>query len=958
MSDEGTEEAPEKPGAPPNQDRPNWSWVLAVLVLCGLALLFAARTVPDAITGPGPDTGGEGTGATGSAVPEGPRAIVVGTVLLEPLPEDRRAVEPTDTDGQTATDGQTGTDRDTAATDGETVDTDPEPAVGTGDETGAEPDPQPWMGGGELTPAPLCTVVAWRDGVELARTTECDGDGGYRLELPPGDSGAVAVEILVPRRLRAVLEGEVAAGETLEVGTVALGEGMEVSGSVLNARNEPVPGVTVTATPNPNLGEPEPWRATSAPDGTFAFDTLPHGPVSLRVEAPGYAVTVVEAVAPERDVLLRLSGLIDLEGNVFADASKLEGAEVRLEGSAIWPPIKTTVGVPAGDPAAGPFVFGGLVDGVYAVEVVVARTDGRPEYASIPLENVTPDLKVDLALIPANRVPVRVEDPDGEPVPGARVTLAYASIGLLQRVDTTNEEGKVRIGPVVPGPYVVRAEADGYLPAAPIEVDVAAPDGGNVEEEVLVLARPARISGIVTDESGQPVPGAEVLVDSDELFTTGESQTRAKLLRVQISAGTGSLGVTKGRVPDIPTELEVVEGEEEEGPGVITTDERGRFDLTMLVPGNYRLRGTSGQHAASAPVEVTVGSGEHRRGVELVLRRGVPFTGQITDANGRPLPRATIELADGIVITSDADGVFDAGYRRGNERVVVRAQGYAARELDLRFDDRPVDLDVELEELTGRIEGRVVDTNGKPVSDASLVIRFESGLEPPTFVETDRQGVFSLDRQPTGKVTIELEHDAYVGQELRAVIEDGGGDELRAVMTEGWELELSVTDDEGAPLAGVHVKAGDLTGVTDKTGRLSLDRLGAEKVDVVLTSKGRIPQTISVQLDDEESNARRAERTVELLAGGALSGVVTDDRAIPVVGAKLEVFAADGRTRLAQGRSGRKGRFSIEGVPEGDVVMRATPPRDRKDELVAVELETDVVRGEVTDDLELRFDTP
>src|SRR4029079_161002 len=94
---------------------------------------------------------------------------------------------------------------------------------------------------------------------------------------------------------------------------------------------------------------------------------------------------------------------------------------------------------------------------------------GGQEWASIPLENVTPDLRIDLALVPAYRVPVRVVDPGGSPVEGARVILGYGSLGMLQKVAQTDAQGRVKIGPVVPGPYVVQADADGFLPPAAVD---------------------------------------------------------------------------------------------------------------------------------------------------------------------------------------------------------------------------------------------------------------------------------------------------------------------------------------------------------------------------------------------------------------------------------------------------------------------------------------------------------
>ncbi len=117
--------------------------------------------------------------------------------------------------------------------------------------------------------------------------------------------------------------------------------------------------------PFPNLEEPEPWRATSDDAGAFALDTVPPGPLSMRVAADGFAPSIVETIAPSDDVLVTLGALIDLRGRVVGEPNVLARTRVRLEGSAVWPAIEAEV-----DPESGAFVFESIADGIYAVEAV------------------------------------------------------------------------------------------------------------------------------------------------------------------------------------------------------------------------------------------------------------------------------------------------------------------------------------------------------------------------------------------------------------------------------------------------------------------------------------------------------------------------------------------------------------------------------------------------------------
>ncbi len=99
----------------------------------------------------------------------------------------------------------------------------------------------------------------------------------------------------------------------------------------------------------PDLGETEPWRRTTGAQGRFSFDTLPPGPVALRCAPAGFEPTVVEALSPVADVLVRLGALHDLRGRVVLGALNSSAeVTVRLEGSGVWP-ARTVTADPSGN---------------------------------------------------------------------------------------------------------------------------------------------------------------------------------------------------------------------------------------------------------------------------------------------------------------------------------------------------------------------------------------------------------------------------------------------------------------------------------------------------------------------------------------------------------------------------------------------------------------------------------
>jgi len=813
-----------------------------------------------------------------------------------------------------------------------------------------------------------CRVRAWQAGRSVAPEVECDAAGRYTLEVDSGVEGAIDVELRVTGHLRGLVrvqlpvadgdgggdgggegggDGEPDRGAEVGVPTVALGPGHTLAGQTLDARGQPLAKVRVQAMPQPGLGEVEPWRTQSDENGRFSFTTLPYGPVSLRAIHDGYALSVVEAIAPEDDVLMVLDALIDLEGSVVGHEELWARARARLEGSSVWPAIEGRLG------ADGRFVFESLPDGVYGVEVsVLAQTPGEPEFASVPLENVTPDLRVNLALVPAFRVPVRVVDPEGTPLHHARVTLGYGQLGMLQKVAETDEEGRARVGPVVPGPYVLHADADGFLPPPALEIEVGS-EGFEPDEQVLVLVRPAKLQGVVVDEDDRPVAGAEVSVESEVAFSVGEGDTRARMFAAAMGAGEGSLGVTAGAVPDIPL---FDDDEDESGVGVVLSDAEGRFEIDLLLPGTYRLRALHGGHAGSAVEVFELRSGELREGVTLKLREGVPLTGVVRGSNGEPIAAVQVDLGDGTVLTSDRRGVFDAGFRRGSQRLVFRAAGMVPRvvEIDMPRVGRPaVDVAVTLAPAQGRVQGRVVDGNGQPIRDVEVELRPLDGLSPSLVTWTDAKGSYDFDALSPGEVALYFAHAAYV-PDLDEVEVDEPHRSISAhewVLHKGWEAEILVRASKGgAGIEGAALCAGRARARTDSRGVARLEHLvGSLELEV------DAPGWMGVTLTIDDDGSGRVELTIELAEGGGIEGTIDDDIGDSVASAKISVTTTSGQP-LGEATSDARGRWRVEGVPPGDVLVRAEPPAAYEAVLAPVEVESDVLRGEVTKAVRLRFE--
>ncbi len=796
-------------------------------------------------------------------------------------------------------------------------------------------------------PAGACRARAWRNAQFLGEAV-CADDGSFVLsvpQLPPAVAGApvqIAVEMLVPGHLRAVLTAPVVPGADVQLPTVALGPAVRLSGEVFDRQGQPIAGVEVAALPVPNLGEPEPWRATSAADGSFVLDTLPEGPIRLRATGRGHALTITDAYAPEAGVVIILDELLALEGAVIGEPALVGRAQVRLEGSSLWPPLREPV---APD---GSFRFPELVDGVYGlVATVEARTPGEQEYASIPLENLGPGTEVGLALALAYRIPVRVISPDGSPVSGARVTVGYASVGLLQQVGETGADGQVAIGPTVPGPYVVSADADGYLPSETLGVDLGATP---LPVQTLTLLRPGRIAGIVIDEGGAPVAEASIVVDGENLYSVGESSSRAGTFTALLRGG--SLGVTSGAVPPIPLLGGLGVGTEDVGFSA-QSDEAGRFSLESLMPGTYRLRAVHGMHAASAVAVVTLTPGQTHDGVVLTLGRGVHLTGRVFDGNRRPLAGVRVELGDGSEVLTDMHGVFDAGYRRGRERLVLRGAGLIPEVVEVMLGREDVAIERLMQPAEGVLAGRVRDGNDQPIAGVRVTWTPSDGLTATQLGFTDERGLFEFIDLAPGPGSVELDHPDFAPDQRGARVPKGVGRALELKLQAGWSLLLSVrARGTGAPIAGARIEVDDRLWSSDETGAAAVRRLAGARARVVVRAGGWVAQSEVIDRPD----SGEAELVFELDEAAGMEGEVMDERGEPLGGAQVIVRTRDGETVLAETQTTADGHWSVPDLPEGDVTVEASPPPALAAILAPVTVESDVRRGHVTREVDLRLD--
>lgn len=197
--------------------------------------------------------------------------------------------------------------------------------------------------------------------------------------------------------------------------------------------------------------------------------------------------------------------VVSQDGRGVSDA--IVAAHWRADGD---PETEITLPVEAKTDARGAFLLSGLGELTYVLEATSASPPARGVAVSAGGAS-----GVTIVLREGVNVGVAVEDAEGNPIAGAgALTMRLGPTPLRERpqVARTDERGVARLSQLDPdATYLLAVEppdGQGLLPASR--------DLWRPADSVITLERSRSITGIVRDESGEPVPGAHVFARSSD----------------------------------------------------------------------------------------------------------------------------------------------------------------------------------------------------------------------------------------------------------------------------------------------------------------------------------------------------------------------------------------------------------------------------------------------------------
>jgi len=327
-------------------------------------------------------------------------------------------------------------------------------------------------------------------------------------------------------------------------------------------------------------------------------------------------------------------------------------------------------------------------------------------------------------------------------------------------------------------------------------------------------AKPKPIAVRIVDESGKPIPGATVTVDSEFInlsrCAVTDSDGRVSITPVRPPAGSHMLRVSaEGYVTieshgkALPSEIALSRAAtyggrvvDEQGKPVANvavhlgdwqrdqarlmhlpikalTDADGCWQSPPLPASldKLKLRFHHAQYVSSQEAEITgtdLNAAREQR-YNFTIKRGSTVRGKVTDPDGAPAVGAKVTIGRQTVYT-DAQGVFIAQrVEPGEQTVTIIQPGFAVNRQSVTVEPATASVAVLLD--AGRtLSGRVVNSDGNPVEGAVVL---DTGRNLEFRTHTDADGRFTWQGAPSEPVFVDAYHADHGRAQQQAMNDDG-----------------------------------------------------------------------------------------------------------------------------------------------------------------------------------------
>jgi hypothetical protein len=491
-------------------------------------------------------------------------------------------------------------------------------------------------------------------------------------------------------------------------------------------------------------------------------------------------------------------GALQVDGQVVDEEGKgLEGALIGISSS---PPRQTVSG------KDGIFSFDKLVGRMYYLEAHKGELQGN---ASLLLNEEALPVTIRMQRGASAEITV-LDEVERKPIANAEITWGW----MTQLSVMTNEEGKALVQGLDDWAFLsVRAE--GYNPNnTNVQLNSVA---GSITKKTVLMAKGAKVSGVVLDPEGKPVSGARVDGDGNDGWGGSFGDDFHKIISdPAVSAGTYrfsarsdafAMGYSEPTILDGKTAVDGVIIRVEpsglltgkvvsaDGAPVVGAVVRAREDKTSRrgesrraysdTEGKFTIKGlpkkalvvgaTSVDNNLATPVKTDLTDGNAE--VTLTIDVAGIISGMVVDLQGNPIADATVRASPVTFMkdekwmmmrprgaNSDIDGRFEIKGVIAGEEFSMSAEltgmsfGASWRDKGVQVFAKAGDAGVRLVlKPLSKIKGKVQFADGTVPKEFSVDVGFESKGD---FTDADG-GSFELEKVNPGKQTANIEGPSF-----------------------------------------------------------------------------------------------------------------------------------------------------------------------------------------------------
>jgi len=513
------------------------------------------------------------------------------------------------------------------------------------------------------------------------------------------------------------------------------------------------------------------------------------------------------------------------------------------------------------------------------------------------------------------------------PVAGASVSATMPRMGLMSYNDSgdvvsTDAKGTYSLV-VAPGSHLLIASHPAY-DMNPMDAAAAA---GQVVSKDISLTPLARVTGVVVDEGNKPVAAASIVTENASNPMMGMRMMRFADAREAVASG-----------PD------------------------GRFSIRFPSESDLRLKASKKGLPDAKTDSMKLGPGERRSGVVMTIPTGVPVTGKVTDAAGKPLSGVAVTTAesesgrgggmrriifaglqedDDDAVRTGSDGTYTLRVKEGSYDFTFKREGYSTQNVRAQAVSASSSniVDAKLDPAV-EISGRVVrDGNGV---EGVMVFPIMMGGSSESRAVTGPDGSFTLSDLTPGLVRMSLRKDDDFIQEMRSVTAPAS--DVLIDLPAGTRVSGRVVE-KGSSKPVTQFQAGisrsrsaggmvmmtppQLKSFTSDDGTFTLENVPSGAHDLVASAPGYAGGRLSINV--EEGKALR-DLVIELDTGTRLTGKVTGPTGAPLSDVTVGLAMGPGGAFARMGTGNRtvtdaNGEYTLEGLQGGEETVEFSHPK-------------------------------